>query len=397
MVRGMGNINLIIKKRLCSGCGACTVICKRSCISMKKDKDYNYPSINAGLCNHCGLCLQVCPGKGILDRLSAKSLWTVNLQNTLAHYVAWSTDDTIRYNAASGGVITSLIFFLIKEKSIDGAICVKQEEKMPLYNKSFVAASETEVLQASGSRYSPVSNCEVLKEILQSNKKYAFIGKPCEVDAIIELQKYMPELREQIRLTISLMCACTPSRKGTLKLLQKLHLEPSKITTLSYRGKGWPGCFRVETKEGGYFEIPYFKAWNHYLSKYSCLRCRLCDDPLGREADLTVGDAWDQKLLQNNTGLSAVVVRTERGRQYMDRGIENNVVSVNKVTAEDIFTFQKSLISKRKDDIYNTFAYHFVFLHRLNLKEVYKVFGNSVKSYYCLFKTFIRFLILKYQ
>lgn len=363
---------------------------------MEHGSSYNYPCIDDSSCNHCGLCLQVCPGNRILDRLISKNLSPLNIQDTF-NYTACSTDEKIRYNAASGGVISSLLVFLIKQKYIDGAICVKQDENNPLENKSFAAASEFEVLQASGSRYSPVSNCEALKDILNDNKQYVFIGKPCEIDAVNELQKYLPELGEKIKLKISLMCACTPSRKGTRKLLKDLKIQPSEIKKLSYRGKGWPGSFSVGTKDGGERSIPYLQAWNHCLSKYSSLRCILCDDPLGKAADMTVGDAWDQKLLQNNAGLSAVVVRTETGRRYMDMAMENNILSAERISPEDICRFQKSLISKTDKPMGNIFAYHLVFLHRINLKEVHKELGSSLKAYYSLFKRVIRFLIFKFN
>jgi len=391
----MNNINLIIKKRLCSGCGACTVICKKNCIHMKSGSSYNYPYIDNKSCNNCGLCLKVCPGNRILGRLISKNLASLNMQDTLNSYVAYSNDEKIRYNAASGGVISSLLVFLLKQKYIDGAICVKQDESNPLANKSFVATSEFEVLQASGSRYSPVSNCEILKDILSDNKQYAFIGKPCEIDAVNEMQKYLPELREKIKIKISLMCACTPSRKGTLKLLKNLNLEPSKITKLSYRGNGWPGFFRVETKENSQQTIPYLQAWNNCLSKYSCLRCIVCDNPFGKGADITVGDAWDQKLIKNNIGLSAVLVKSETGRSYMNMAVANNVLSVEEINSENIFSFQKSLISKNGKAVSNIFSYNLVFLHSLSLKEVHQQFGNNLKAYYSLFKRVIKFFILK--
>jgi len=391
----LDNVDLIINKGLCSGCGSCTVICKKNCIRMKNGINYNYPCIDDTLCNSCGLCLKVCPGNRILERLISKNLLSLNIQDVLNNYVACSSDDKIRYNAASGGVISSLIIFLLQQKYIDGAICVKQDDSNSLANKSFIATSEFEVLQASGSRYSPVSNCEAIKGILYDNKAYAFIGKPCEIDAINEMQKYLPELKKKIKIKISIMCACTPSRKGTLKLLRDLNIDPSKVVKLSYRGNGWPGYFRVETKDGKQRVIPYLKAWNNTLSKYSCLRCIVCDDPLGNGADITVGDAWDQKLFQNNSGLSAVIIRTETGRKYMNMAIENNVVSVENVSANDICRFQKSLIRKTDKAVSNIIAYNLVFLNKLNLKEVYIQFGHNIKIYYSLFRRVIRFLIYK--
>jgi len=389
------NIGVILDKALCSGCGACTVICKKDCVSMKEDAGYNYPCIDTASCNNCGLCLKVCPGRRILDRLSAGGLTPLELRDSAINYTACSADEDIRYNAASGGVISGISIFLLERGYIDGLICVKQDEDNPLLNIAFAAFNRQEVLQASGSRYSPVSACTALKEILHDGKRYAFIGKPCEIDALNELQKYIPELEKKIRLKISLMCACTPSRKGTLKLLKDLNIKPSEVRKLSYRGNGWLGFFSVETKDGLRYSMPYFQAWNKYLSRFPCLRCAICDDPLGESSDITVGDAWDRKLLENNSGLSAVIVRTDTGRKYMELALDNNIIKADIVDTDDILRFQRSLVKKVEKAANNVFAYSMVFLNKYRFGEIRAAYGSNFHNYFSLLKRTARFLIYK--
>jgi coenzyme F420 hydrogenase subunit beta len=229
---------------------------------------------------------------------------------------------------------------------------------------------------------------------LTDDKSYAFIGKPCEIEGLNEMQKYLPELQKKIKLRISLMCAGTPSRKGTRNLLRKLRVDPSKVKALSYRGNGWPGYFTAKMKDGSEVCLPYQDAWNHYLSKYSCVRCILCDNPLGSGADITVGDAWDPKYLPNCSGLSAVIVNTKTGRKYMNMAIENHVVSAEEVSDEDIRRFQKSLLRKTEKLSGNIFAYRFVFLGRLDLRFLHRKPG-ALKAYYSLFKRVMRFFTYK--
>ncbi|HEX2945831.1 MAG TPA: Coenzyme F420 hydrogenase/dehydrogenase, beta subunit C-terminal domain [Clostridia bacterium] len=386
------NVNLIKRKRLCSGCGACTAVCRKNCISMEKSAEYNYPCVNEPLCSHCGLCLKVCPGSRLLSRLEKRMPLPLKIPDSLGYYIAWSSDSNIRRNAASGGVISSLAIFMLKQGLIDGAICVRQDETDPLSNRTFAARNESDILMASGSRYSPVSNCEALKSILGDGKRYAFIGKPCEIDALNELQKYLPELRDKIRLRISVMCACTPSRKATLKLLRKLKVKASGVRRLSYRGDGWPGSFSVETSDGSRISMPYLDAWNNCLSRYSCIRCTICDDPLGNCADITVGDAWDRKLLQNDQGISAVIVRTGAGRHSMDAAIAQKAVYAEKIGPVDIAGFQKSLVNKMGRSAGNTFAYNLVFLHKFDPDGLKQSRGKSLMAYFGLFKRVVRFL-----
>ena len=52
----------IVGSNLCTGCGACTTVCCKSCISIEKTNIGRlYAKINDNLCIKCGQCFRVCP------------------------------------------------------------------------------------------------------------------------------------------------------------------------------------------------------------------------------------------------------------------------------------------------------------------------------------------------
>ena len=56
------------------------------------------------------------------------------------------------------------------------------------------------------------------------NKKYAFIGKPCDVTVLKNFQKLNPIIAEVIPITMSFFCAGLPSIDAQKKLLEEMGL-----------------------------------------------------------------------------------------------------------------------------------------------------------------------------
>ena len=101
------------------------------------------------------------------------------------------------------------------------------------------------------------------------NKKYAFIGKPCDVTVLKNFQKLNPIIAEMIPITMSFFCAGLPSIDAQKKLLEEMGCN-SRVISLRYRGNGWPG-YATANLENGKTQIS--KAQLH-------LFCELCNIPV---------------------------------------------------------------------------------------------------------------------
>ncbi|MEO2656139.1 4Fe-4S binding protein, partial [Blautia wexlerae] len=121
----------------CSACGVCINICPKGCISyLKKETGTKVAVINKNSCVNCHLCKKVCP-----------QLDTVEGLESFVCYAAWSFDDTIRTNSASGGIATELYrFFSDKGYKLAGVSMTPMHtaefslsdsfESMPAYRNS---------------------------------------------------------------------------------------------------------------------------------------------------------------------------------------------------------------------------------------------------------------------
>jgi coenzyme F420 hydrogenase subunit beta len=122
------NIESIVKKNLCSGCGICIAICPTNSIDVEMDylQGIYAPKIDASKCKSCELCLSICPGKGVDFPKLCEDIFDYKkepclLGNYLCCYEGYSNDKDIRLNSSSGGLVTQTLIYALEKKIIDGA------------------------------------------------------------------------------------------------------------------------------------------------------------------------------------------------------------------------------------------------------------------------------------
>ena len=346
------NIKEVVNWGLCVGCGACYSICDKNAVSLMNIEDVGIrPKFNSN-CNECSKCLKICPGYSV----DARELWNDannhDNKNDLGPFVeiweGFSTDEEIRHNASSGGIVSSLALYCVEREDYNYVLHTGANEKKPWLNKTCKSKTKNEILTKTGSRYAPASPCDHLFSIRNSKKKCIFIGKPCDVTAVYNMRKLDPNIDQNLGLVINIFCAGTPTTKGTLDMLQSLQIQKDDIDMIRYRGEGWPGGFKVSSKNNYKTSfIPYEKAWST-LTSYVPFRCRLCPDGLGRFADISCGDAWHTYENDKNKGTSIVIVRTEKGRYILHRAIQEGIVNLKPIFAKDVLKAQDNLLQKRK-------------------------------------------------
>jgi coenzyme F420 hydrogenase subunit beta len=223
------------------------------------------------------------------------------------------------------------------------------DDDSPWLNKTVKSHNRKELLGRSGSRYAPSSPCEHLDEIETSNKPCVFIGKPCDTAAVSMLRRERPELNRNLGLVLTFFCAGTPSTEGTLDLATSLGIATGEIDSLRYRGEGWPGDFKIIYDSGKRERrLSYDDSWSK-LTHYRSMRCNLCPDGLGRVADISCGDAWENSSDHGNPGMSLVIVRTLRGQRILRGAIAANYVTLQPASANNVFAAQGSLLRRRTE------------------------------------------------
>ena len=117
-------------KKLCTGCGLCKSI---NNIQFIKDGNFEYPDVKK---EDISLLEKVCPSNGLKfneGTIDNYEPWG----NYLNVYKGYSLNDDIRFKSASGGIITSVLCYLLEHKYIDGVLQVKSNGGLTLDKSIF--------------------------------------------------------------------------------------------------------------------------------------------------------------------------------------------------------------------------------------------------------------------
>ena len=305
-------------------------------------------------CNRCGLCHEACPGHAVdFEGLGAALFGDIPEDTAVGRYlgcyVGHALDKGVRYNGASGGLVSALLIYALQERLIDGALVTRMRRDDPLTPEPFIARTREEILSAAGSKYCPVATNTALEEVLDSEDRIAAVGLPCHIQGLRKAEQRIPKLAEQVRYHVSLACSLNFSFVGTARFLQNLGIAPDSVAALRYRGQGWPGSVLVRLKDGKRRTVPYSEC-HRQLGPYSLRRCTLCSDMLGELSDLTCGDAWVPQIMRTDrAGSSFVVSRTPAAEELLENAALRGAVELSELGLEDLLTSQgHALFKKRK-------------------------------------------------
>jgi coenzyme F420 hydrogenase subunit beta len=247
-------------------------------------------------------------------------------------------------------VLSALALYCLEKDGMSFVLHTDSDPKRPWLNRTIQSRNRADLLSRAGSRYAPSSPCEALGSIERSDGSCVFIGKPCDAAAVAALRRERIELDHRLGLVLTFFCAGTPSSRGTLDVLESLQLNPTDVSTIRYRGEGWPGDFKaVCERRKEQRSLSYHESWSR-LARYRPLRCNLCPDGLGRSGDLTCGDAWHQYDPDTvNPGMSLLLVRTRRGQEVVKRASATGYVKLFPVTTDALFAAQSNLLVRRRE------------------------------------------------
>ncbi|WP_216852927.1 Coenzyme F420 hydrogenase/dehydrogenase, beta subunit C-terminal domain [Phytoactinopolyspora halotolerans] len=334
---------------LCTGCGACAYL-EPDALRMVDVPEFGrrpLPVVSVNGANGNGI--GACPGarlqhdKDALDDAPFRGEWGPILEL----YECWSTDPEVRHRGSSGGVISALSAHAVASGSAVGALQVQAKKDAPLENETVLNRGYDEIIGAAGSRYSPASPCERLDLVESADGRCVVVGKPCDIAATVSASKARPALSDKLALTIGIFCAGTPSTRGTEEVVRRLKTDPADVRRVDYRGEGWPGRFRITTKNGETKSFSYEESWGETLQKHRQWRCMICPDHTGEFADLSVGDPWYRKLEEGEPGRSLVVVRTENGREALHSALRDGALEGHPIPLERLPQSQPNLASTR--------------------------------------------------
>ena len=348
-------IGSVVKDGLCTGCGTCVGLCPEEAVEMTIDysKGIYVPRLEEERCNQCGVCLAVCPGHTVdfkqlnLDIFGQepKDILVGNYSNC---YTGYATDPKIRYDSASGGLVTTLLIFALEEGMIDGALVTRMSKENPLEPEPFIARTREEIISAAKSKYCPVPANTILSEIIKEEGRFAVVGLPCHIQGVRKAEMVNKELKEKIVLHLGLFCNHTPSFLATEYILRNMRVKKQEVKKLDYRGEGWPGSLKIglENRE---LPISLSDYWESgFGSFFYPRRCLSCIDALSELADISFGDAWLPEFRDDKLGQSIVISRTGVGQQILERAMRQGAIALAEMDPTEIKQSQGILLRRRK-------------------------------------------------
>lgn len=301
----------------CYGCGVCSASCGKRIISIELNQDGFYqPRITKHReCLDCGICLDVCAFSH--DELA----FTPN-QSSIKSWAAWSDDESVRYKCSSGGVGFEIGRQLIERgyKAVGCRYDIKEQRA-----EHYIATTVDEFVQSIGSKYIQSYTEEAFKQIKRKDDKYLVTGTPCQIDSF---RRMIQRFRcEENFVLMDFFCHCVPSMHAWKAYLKLLEPRIGEVTYASWRNKptGWHDSWTMIVKGEKGENISWMSKGDLFYKLFLgdiCLgpqcesACKYKWDK--SSADIRIGDLWGRTYQEDQKGVSALIVFTEKGRSVVE-------------------------------------------------------------------------------
>lgn len=321
----------VIRTGKCIRCGACVSSCK----VLDWDPEKSEPKLS-GKCENCGVCYYQCPA-------TKSNKLNVGIGNYIEIYGSKTKLPKEKLGSfQNGGTVSTIISYLLTEEKYDGAVVVVKDPSQPWYPVSKFITETKEIPLSSGTIYTHAQVMpELIRAIFELNaKKIAFIGTPCNIDALVSMYENETGLVNNIKdveiLKIGLFCmeAFVPESLYS-------HLETDDIN-----------LSRVSKMEVSNNKLKIFadnKAIKSYPIKELGERvdssCHFCIDFTSEQADISVGNVGTPD--DENT----VIIRTEKGQKLFQKMIDKGYLDVQKLDADGLSKLMSISKNKKTKDI----------------------------------------------
>lgn len=348
----------VVQAGLCTGCGLCASLAGEDKIKMGiNDLGHSRPAF-VGALNSAEerTALASCPGVSLTGVGNPKDVETSATWGPVRSlHRSWAADEKVRYRGAAGGTLTALARFLLESGEVDAILHVQASKTRPWLTEAVISRDPESALQGSQSRYGPSAPLVHVKRLLDDGERFAVIAKPCDISAIRSLSRVDARVDAQVRYLLTLFCGGVHNEAVPRKIMAHHGVSPDDVDVFRYRGNGWPGPTRVQTKAGERFDLTYEQAWQpgggqswRYELQF---RCKICPDAVGETADISAPDGWilrDGKPVYDEApGTNALLVRTERGRDLIQRAVEAGALQLSELSFEELEQMHTNHVDRR--------------------------------------------------
>lgn len=249
--------------------------------------------------------------------------------------IGYASDPFLRRNAASGGIITTTLIYLLEKKKIDGAVSLRMNPKIPWQTEAFIATTREEIIESAQSKYCISSVNELLPEIESFSGNLAYVGLPPQIQSIRKLQAIDDPSVQNIKYIFGPFYGNTLHFSSIKSLLRTYgEKDHKKISKLYFRHGEWPGNMRIEMNTGRIIELKKFHA--NYLIPFHILKNSLfCTDLANEFTDISVGDAWAPVYEDRGKGFSMIISRNKKGESLINEMVSEGWITCDKIPIDE--------------------------------------------------------------
>ncbi|TAK36364.1 MAG: hypothetical protein EPO21_02800 [Chloroflexota bacterium] len=304
----------------CLHCGLCMSYCAWDAYEATHPGQQGDPTI----CRDCMLCFRVCTRAHSNHAELEPELFGAARENALLGYYrsAWAAKVPLKSaGVQDAGVTTALLTFLLEQKQIDAALVTGRDaEWRP---QPMIATTPAEVQAAAGSKYTAAAALSQLKPALEQFTRLAFVGTPCQVASLRNLQRRQDSRypAERIVVVLGLFCAesFTYGERGVRGIAQWVESDLGIPLT---------SATRFDIKKNNLLVSDAERTEGRPLGEIRDLSwpiCHSCQDFTAELADISIG-AVGSKADENT-----LLVRSARGAELVEQAREQGILELGEV------------------------------------------------------------------
>jgi len=340
----------------CGRCGGCLSFCSADNLgALTVDQDGTPCFADEEKCLRCGICYMICPNTRDLDEeLKKRTKWEAPIGSVIDLASAQTTNPMVGERCTDGGVVTSLLLYLLDNHMIDAALVSRSDG--PFHRAPLLATTGEEIISAAGSHYDESFHIGELGSYYSTYSpamyelkrlregfmnRVAMVGTPCQIHTVRKMQvlKIIPS--DVIKYYFGLFCmenfSFNDLQMGPLS--KKYGFDLTQVVKVNVKED-----FFVYLEDGRVIHIPF-----EDIDSIARPACLVCPDFSAEYSDISFGG------LVSPEGYTTVLIRSEKGkwvyREALSAGYikERRFSSVQKARSDWMKTNLKVLsFSERK-------------------------------------------------
>jgi coenzyme F420 hydrogenase subunit beta len=320
-------INEVQKPGFCGKCGGCVCFCSADNLgALKTDRNGMPVFADEDKCLACGICYMICPNTYDLDSdLEDRFGWKPPIGPVLGLKSARTTDAVVRQNCTDGGVVTSLLLYLLDKGMIEAALVSKS--RGPFQRGPLLATTREEIISAAGShfdesfsvvelgsRYSTYSPAMYALKRLRgtATDRIAMVGTPCQIRTVRKMQVLGIIPADIIKYCFGLFCWENFSFNDLEKdqLGKQYDFDTDRVVKVNVKED-----FSASLKDGRVVHIPF-----EVIDALARPACLVCPDFSAEYSDFSFGG------LGSSDGYTTVLIRSETGRDVYSKAVADRYI-----------------------------------------------------------------------